>query len=147
MQNPQETAARIKLQAKIQKIVLKEMLQSLELGINTISDIACGKEISYISFAKIAEYLDCSTDYFLGKTDFPKLQGQTAHTIFSNNSDVRGGIGNNSHITIGGVDLDTVPDEQLRELINLYSGLSARKKAELLIMVDDFVQDSKKGEE
>lgn len=143
MQNTQETAARIKLQAKVHKVVLKEMLQSLGLGVNTISDISCGKEISYVSFAKIAEYLDCSTDYFLGKTDNPAAHKQTAHTIFSNNNDVRGGIGNNSRISIGGSDSGEIPDEQLQELINLYSGLSTRKKAELLILVDDFVKECK----
>lgn len=140
MQTPQETAARIKLQAKVQKVVLKEMLQSLDLGINTISDISCGKEISYITFAKIAEYLDCSTDYFLGNTDYPDAHKRSAHTIFSNNSDVRGGIGNNSRISINEPATNETVDEQLQELVKLYSGLSTRKKAELLILVDDFVK-------
>lgn len=143
MQNPQETAARIKLQAKVHNVVLKEMLQSLNLGINTISDISCGKEISYITFARIAEYLDCSTDYFLGKTDYPDAHKQTSHTIFSNNSDVRGGIGNNSRISIGGSAADS-GDEQLQELVRLYMGLSTRKKAELLILVDDFVKNAER---
>lgn len=142
MQNSQETASRIKLQAKLQKVVLKDMLQSLDLGINTISDISCGKEVSYITFAKIAEYLNCSADYFLGRTDDPTTHIQTAHTIFSNNNGVKGGIGNNSHISIGGANSEDLPDEQLQELIKLYSGLSTRKKAELLILVDDFVKAS-----
>ncbi len=142
MQNPQETAARIKLQAKVQKVVLKEMLQSLGLGVNTISDISCGKEISYITFAKIAEYLDCSTDYFLGKTDFPKIQNQTAHTIFSNNSDVRGGIGNNSHISISGSG-DVSADEQLNALIDFYSGLDPVGKAELLLKAAEIAKRGK----
>lgn len=92
---------------------------------------------------KIADYLDCSVDFLLGRTDNPAAHKQTAHTIFSNNSDVRGGIGNNSRISIGGSASGEYADEQLRELINLYSGLSTRKKAELLILVDDFAKECK----
>lgn len=88
---------------------------------------------------KIAEYFDCSVDYLLGRTDNPAAHKQSAHAIFSYNSDVQGGIGNNSRISIGGAASDC-SDEQLQELIRLYSSLSPRKKAELLILVDDFAQ-------
>lgn len=146
MYNSQEIASRIKKAAKKREMPLGDLLANCELGKNTISKMASGTDILTLNFAKIADELDCSIDYLLGRTDDPTAHKQTAHTIFSNNSDVRGVIGNNSHISIGGLDLDTVPDEQLRELINLYSGLSTRKKAELLIIVDDFAQGNKNKE-
>ena len=65
----QEIAERIKNRAKAKNITLKCMLSDCDLGINTISEFSKGKQLSCISFAKIADYLDCSTDYLLGRTD------------------------------------------------------------------------------
>ncbi len=71
MYNTQEIASRIKLQAKLQKISTGSLLSNCDLGVNTISEFAKGKQISCISLAKIADYLDCSVDYLLGRTDNP----------------------------------------------------------------------------
>lgn len=69
----QEMANRIKSRAKIQKIAMKTMLSDLELGINLISHLAKGQNITAINLARIADYLDCSVDYLLGRTDNPKI--------------------------------------------------------------------------
>lgn len=47
------------------------MLADLNMGINTISELSKGKQLSYLSFAKIADYLDCSVDYLLGRAAAP----------------------------------------------------------------------------
>lgn len=65
----QEIANRIKATAKSKGISLKDMLSECELGINLISHLANGQAITYINFAKIADRLDCSVDYLLGRTD------------------------------------------------------------------------------
>lgn len=44
-----------------------------ELGINTVSQLSSGRVISYVSLALIAEHLDCSVDYLLGRTDNPEV--------------------------------------------------------------------------
>ncbi|MCI8418833.1 MAG: XRE family transcriptional regulator [Lachnospiraceae bacterium] len=69
----QNIAKRIKSQLKYKKINTKTMLADLNMGINAISEFAKGKEMSCISLAKIADYLDCSTDYLLGRTDNPEI--------------------------------------------------------------------------
>ena len=66
-------ADRIKLRAKYQKIALKKMLSDLELGINLVSQLANGQNITAINLARIADYLDCSVDYLLGRTDNPEV--------------------------------------------------------------------------
>ena len=139
MYNSQEIAYRIKKASKKREIQLGDLLAKCELGKNTVSKMANGTDILTLNFAKIADELDCSVDYLLGRTDNPAAHKQSAHAIFSNNTDVQGGIGNNSRISIGGSAPDC-SDEQLQELIRLYSSLSPRKKAELLILVDDFAQ-------
>ena len=82
MYNSQEVANRIKQKLKEQNAGMKDMLSELGLGINTISELSKGKRLSYISFARIADYLDCSVDYLLGRTDIPEVnKGNTQKII------------------------------------------------------------------
>jgi len=60
---------KIKLEAKNKNILMKDMLSDCDLGINAISEFSKGKQLSSISLAKIADYLDVSVDYLLGRTD------------------------------------------------------------------------------
>lgn len=69
MYNSQEIANRIKQIAKRQDVNIGEMLSDCGLGINTVSKIAKGTDILTLNFAKIADYLDVSVDYLLGRTD------------------------------------------------------------------------------
>ncbi len=71
MYNSQEIAIRIKKYAKQKGVSMGELLSSCGLGINTVSKIAKGTDILTLNFAKIADYLDCSVDYLLGRTDNP----------------------------------------------------------------------------
>ncbi len=142
MYNSQEIANRIKQTAKKREIPLGELLGECELGKNTISKMGNGTDILTLNFAKIADCLDCSIDYLLGRTENPEAHIQTAHTIFSNNSDVRGGIGNNSHISISSSG-DASADEQLNALIGFYSGLDPVGKAELLLKAAEIAKRSK----
>ena len=48
------------------------MLADLELGSNTMSNMRHDRMIAADSLAKIADYLDCSVDYLLGRTDDPQ---------------------------------------------------------------------------
>ena len=73
MYSTQDIANKIKYQLKIQKKSTKEMLDTLDMGINAISEFAKGKQMSCISLARIADYLNCSTDYLLGRTDKPDM--------------------------------------------------------------------------
>ena len=73
MYNSQEIATRIKQLAREKKISLKAMLKECELGINAISQMAKGKDMLSKNLAKIADYLDCSVDYLLGRTDNPEI--------------------------------------------------------------------------
>lgn len=71
--NSQEIAGRIKARAKQQKKTLSEVLTACALGKNTVSKINMGTDILTLNFAKIADYLDCSVDYLLGRTDNPDV--------------------------------------------------------------------------
>lgn len=65
---------RIKDLAKKKNILIKTMLNDCGLSINTLSQISDKKGVSSFSLAKMADYLDCSVDYLLGRTDEPKSE-------------------------------------------------------------------------
>ena len=73
MYNTQNIANRIREQIKLTKTVSKDMLASCGLNVNAISELAKGKQMSCISLAKIADHLNVSVDYLLGRTDDPVL--------------------------------------------------------------------------
>lgn len=73
MYDSQKIAMRIKSMAKSQNISLKDMLSECSMGINTISQMSKGNDMLSKNLAKIADYLDCSVDYLLGRTDNPEI--------------------------------------------------------------------------
>jgi len=74
MHNSQEVAITIKALAKQNKITIKELLSEFNLSINTLSSMQSGGFYPRIeAIVKIADYLDCSVDYLLGRTDNPEV--------------------------------------------------------------------------
>lgn len=73
MYDSQKIANRIKSRAKEQGIPLGELLSTCELGVNTISKMSKGTDILTHNFVKLAEALDCSIDYLVGRTDNPNV--------------------------------------------------------------------------
>lgn len=67
--NSPDVANVIKKYAQMKKISLKEILINCQLGSNTFSHMLHGKSIAFDSLARIADYLDVSVDYLLGRTD------------------------------------------------------------------------------
>ena len=68
-----DMAEMIKTRTKQQGIAIKDMLSDLELGSNTMSNMRHNRMIAADSLARIADYLDCSVDYLLGRTDKPEV--------------------------------------------------------------------------
>jgi transcriptional regulator with XRE-family HTH domain len=71
--NSLNIANRVKAQAKAKKIPLKVMLSEIGLGTNTMSNLRHDRMIAADSLALIADYLDCSVDYLMGRTDKPEV--------------------------------------------------------------------------
>lgn len=69
----QELSQRIKDLAKSQNVLIKDMLLSCDLSVNAVSQISDKKGLSSVSLAKIADYLNCSVDYLLGRTGDPEV--------------------------------------------------------------------------
>lgn len=74
MYNAQQTAEKIKSHAKSKNILIKEMLDECELSKNALSSmLSRGSWLQANNLARIADYLDCSVDYLLGRTDNPEV--------------------------------------------------------------------------
>ncbi len=63
------TVDRIKTQAKLKGITIKSMLENCKMGVNTITNMSNGADIQSKNLLKIADYLDVSADYLLGRID------------------------------------------------------------------------------
>jgi len=73
MYNAQETKNRIKDLCKSRKVSMDMLLTGCDLGVNAIRQINDKKGMASYSLAKIADYLDCSVDYLLGRTENPEI--------------------------------------------------------------------------
>ena len=108
MYNSNNLANRIKNRAKEQSILLRDLLESCELNINSLSQMTDKKGLSSFALARIADCLDCSVDYLLGRTDIPELN-RPAPQLHQLKIAARG----------GGVKEVTVTDSQLQEILNM----------------------------
>lgn len=69
MYNSQNVANTIKKLLLDKGITAKEMCVDCSLGVNTLSNIRRGDVKNIETFQILADYLDCSVDYLLGRTD------------------------------------------------------------------------------
>ena len=72
MYNSNDVAEQIKKLAKQNKVSVKQLLSDVGLGFNTMSNMKTSMPKAD-NLAKIADYLDCSVDYLLGRTDNPNV--------------------------------------------------------------------------
>lgn len=135
MYDTQIIAERIKERAKVSNFSMKEMFSDLGLGINTVSHLAKGQEISYLKIAKIADYLECSVDYLLGRSDTPNMSNSVDNSVLIN-----GSINNSNHSTLN---VATPPqDEMTQQLIDGFKTLSFENKLKIMNTLFELKKES-----
>lgn len=85
MYNSYNISERIKELAKNRKVSMKKLLIEVGLGFNTMSNMRTSMPKAD-SLAKIADYLDCSVDYLLGRTE----NIDSTYSINNQNSTING---------------------------------------------------------
>ena len=74
MHNSQDVAIAIKQLAKAKGILIGKLLSDCDLSKNTLASMQSGGYLPRAeTIARIADYLDCSVDYLLGRTDNPEV--------------------------------------------------------------------------
>ena len=84
MVNSQELAISIKQEAKSRKIPIGKMLSECGLSVNTLSSMQSGGYFPPLeAIVKIADYLECSVDYLLGRAEIPSNMNQSVPQAFT----------------------------------------------------------------
>lgn len=134
MTSPQILAERIKLMATKLNLSVSTVLN--DVGIkdkNFINKIESGTNVGYINIVKIADYLDCSVDYLLGRTDeVPLNQGSFIQAGNVSGNIIAGNI-NGDH----NANIHTAIPEDVAELVELIQSLPLVKRAEAVIMLNE----------
>ena len=74
MHNSQEVATTIKSLAKTKKIAIGKMLSDCDISKNTLSSMQSGGYLPRVeNIVRMADYLGCSVDFLLGRTDNPEI--------------------------------------------------------------------------
>lgn len=67
MYSSKQLAENIRFELEKKKISQKDFLEKCELGVNTIRKLSNGTDIVVKNLVKIADALNCSTDFLLGR--------------------------------------------------------------------------------
>ena len=129
-------AKKIKELSKENNISIKKLLIDVNLGANTMSNMKSSVPKAD-NLAKIADYLDCSVDYLLGRTD--NVSSHKSNGNYANNSKnvVQQGQIHNSTVTISQSVLEELT-EQEKEILKIFKKLSVKEKAEVLLKIYEY---------
>lgn len=134
MYNSQETIFRIKQRAKEQGIAILDLQTKCDLGRNAISQAAKSQDgMKARNLFAIAEVLDCSVDYLLGRTDNPE--------VTYNNHALSGDGG----VAVAGGTNITISNQQKEdtELLDLIKSLSLKKRVKIISMIYEELEEEK----
>lgn len=120
----QITKDRIKTLCKTKNINMENMLIECSLGVNAIRQINDTKGMASFSLAKIADYLDVSVDYLLGRTDEPKKINYGVE----NHGDNNGAINNQVNST-------NTPDGISKEMLVKFEELNFTDKVKVMSLI------------
>lgn len=133
MYNAQKVKDRIEIRRNEKKVSnLETMLKELGIGKSTVYAMTDNKGIGCFALAKIADRLDCSVDYLLGRTDKPDMTitvNQTGEIIEASPINAINNAGQPS-------------SEMTAELIKMFETLNFSNKMKVMNFVIDL-----KGEE
>ena len=127
MYNSQNVAERIKELAQKKNISVKQVLSDIGLGFNTMSNMKTSMPKSD-NLAKIADYLDCSVDYLLGRVDTPN----GTYSINNHNTTVNGTQAN----VINNNTAPEKPDNITEQFFEKFETLSFEEKVDTMQYVN-----------
>lgn len=130
MYNSSETSTRIKQLAKAKGIQMAELQEKCGLSKNTIMQSGKSQEgMKAKNLYAIAELLECSVDYLLGRTDNPN---ETGISVTDNNQ--MSLTGNNS-ISINANPNNSTSDD--RQLFDMIKNLDLVDRSKIILHIDE----------
>ncbi len=135
MYNSQYTADLIKKLLFKKNITGKQMSTDLGLGVNTLSNIRRGDVKNVETFNLIADYLNCSVDYLLGRTENPNIIADAY--INGDNNGIQANV-NTGNLTVSNGEPKL--EEMEAQLLKCFRQLEFEQK---LNMVGDLIKKAK----
>lgn len=129
MYDSSTVAEMIKKTALSRNIQMKTVLSTLNLNKNTLSNMYNGSMLRSDNLARIADYLGCSVDYLLGRTDEPSLSTNVIGGDVAGGTVVQGA--HHSSVVVHNGGERTLTDEEA-ELLRLFNVLDVRRRMKLL---------------
>lgn len=158
MYEPSKVADKINLLLKEKNKTQKTMLEDCGLNKNAISTMLSRASMPKAdNLAKIADYLDCSVDYLLGRTDdCTKIKSSTILAKKIKDTNIESDIIEDTSIV--GIDIENTNigstyrknnveptiTENEAELLKVYRSLSFRDKHELMTIVYEMQDEANK---
>lgn len=149
-----QTAQIIKSQCKLKSISISKLLKECEVRKSFIYDLEKRNYTPSVEvMERISNYLDCSVDYLLGRTNNPNLiinksylednMKNILNSSFGNNSTFINGSSNSTVISGNNLNIhenkgnenkksDNSISEQQKELMRIYNSLNIKEQTELL---------------
>lgn len=138
-----DVSEKIKKRLKEFGTTAEQMLSELGMGKRTLQNYKASMPKAD-NLAKIADYLDCSVDYLLGRTDDPNSPSLNLNV---GNHIVLGDCCQNNPVVIGKAAAGSEPDELEQEVIRILKELPIRKRTELLTVMYQYLDENKKKED
>lgn len=132
MENTQIIAERIKAVSQSRGVSVKQVLNDCGVDKNIVNKLSNGKDTGTQTIVKIANYLECSADYLLGRTNDPNTTGISVTdnkqlSLTGNNSISINASRNNSTS-------DNPDDKQLLEMIK---SLDLVERSKIITQIDE----------
>ena len=127
MYNSQNVAERIKNVAKSKKISVKAMLKEIGLGAQALQNMKTSMPKAD-NLAKIADFLDCSVDYLLGRSD---SIGRSQNSFDSSSC--------KNTASSDKVEISQDSDD-ISEIAAMYKQLSLVDKAQIVVMMHKMLE-------
>lgn len=126
MYTAQVTIDRIQTIIRSRGLVQKEVLADCGLNENTLKRMTDNRGMASFSLAKIADYLNVSVDYLLGRTDEPEVKSM---------SNVVSIGGNNIGAINNAVSFGKASTEDIGEVIEMFKSLTLIQRSEIILMM------------
>ncbi len=128
--NVSDIKSRILFEIEKRGLKAYKMLPEIGLSKNTLDN--SNKSMPKAdTLAKIADALDTSTDYLLGRTDQPDMQATI--TVGNITGD------NNANLSINNTDCD----QFMKEFYRIISQMDFRQRTELMLMIYNYIDNKK----
>ena len=130
MYDVNNTVLRIKQRAKELNIKTADMIKELGLARNTLYSMSGrGSWIQANSLGMIADYLKCSVDYLLGRTDITDMAQSGSQSSVCQTNDVTSSVEEKSQ-----------DSDDISEIASMYKQLSLVDKAQIVVMMHKMLE-------